>query len=261
MRVYEQRLEIDLALADLDLTPYDNWVAVTIGGMQQKLYFGLHPVILPKQCLFPLVRAVGNDRLLLVETRTTGHRINAWLINIYGTIEAVFTVGDAVKDVIVFDQCIAVTYFDEAFGQPNDLDGVVIFDVAGQPRYRYNESGGPTVLDCYCACPLSQNRLLFLAYPNFPVIVLDVASYKDMEWPTPAVLAGGSALTSAGDIVFFHAPYHDKHGLYRWRLGSMDTKRIAEHAGVLRGLQGGRFLAIRDTTFRVVSLVDEVAST
>lgn len=257
MQVYDHYLpELTGSLADLDLHPSGGWIGVTTSGPRQHLYVGLHPVAMPKPCTFPCVRAVGDDRILLVDRRTPRHRDNAWIIDSMGNVEAHFHLGDAINDVVVFAQCLAVTYFDEAARSAEGLSGVVLFDFAGRVLFRQTDVHW--MLDCYCACPLTQERLLFLAYPGFPIVLLDTRTQREQEWDAPRALHGARAVTVAGATAFFHSPYSDRSGIYRWRFGAPEVVRVADYGEPLRGLRGGEFVAIREAGYTLLSLVDDL---
>jgi hypothetical protein len=88
--------------------------------------------------------------------------------------------------------------------------------------------------------------------------VVDLTTHRRSVWAAPAELHGANAVTSAGDVLFFHSPYKDPDGIYRWRPGGTASMRIGAYSGVTRGLPLGRLLAIHDNGFTVISLVDEL---
>ena len=151
-----------------------------------------------------------------------------------------------------------MTYFDEAFGARDGLAGVVVFDRNGEPQLRDRDSGG-SILDCYCACDAGHGRVLLLAYPDFPGVLLDVRTGTRSAWTTPRTVHGAHGVTVAGDTAFFFGSYDDRHAVARWRFGATEAERLGSHTGPLRGLSSGRMLAVGASGFSVLSF-DEFAS-
>jgi hypothetical protein len=249
----EQRIDTgDLPLASIDLLPHGGWVAIARGNGRQYLSFNGDRFDLPESCRFPVVRAIDDERAILVDTLARPPCQNAWIMTAAGNLLAQFRVGDAITEVVPFETHLIVAYFDEAFGNREELDGVVVFDYVG------NVLAHQSFMQCYCAVPLPRNRLLYLEYPDFPIVRFDLASHTEERWAAPPRLYGSNAVTYAGDVAFFHSPYDDERGIYRWSLGATDATRIGEYTGPLRGLSRGRFLAEGGAGYTIVSVVDEI---
>ena len=103
--------------------------------------------------------------------------------------------------------------------------------------------------------------MLFYPYTEFPLVSFDLENKSHEIWRAPSVLAGSNGITSAGGAVYFHSPYDDEQGIYEWRIGDDVARRIGErpgypagaHARRLRGLRGGRFLAVEKSGYTVIS--------
>lgn len=245
--------ELSASLVDIDLAADGSWVGVSKAGRQQVLYFAGNFVPLPVSCRAPLVRAIGSDRLIVADAAPSGDEKNAWIVRKDGRLEVNFRAGAYIEDMVVFEQVIAMIYSDHAFGRPERLDGIVFFDYGGQLQHHHSE------LDCYCACALDPNHLLTILHPGFPLTLFNLSTYRKTILDTPESLASASAMTCAGDVVFFYATYADPYGIYRWHVGDPEARRVAEYSGeLIRGLPGGRFLAYGFNGYTILSLLDEV---
>jgi hypothetical protein len=251
MDEYEQRLTgLSEPLASVDLTPSGGWVAVSAFGSGQCVYFNGFRLPVPLPCRFPIVRAIRDDLVILADSRARRPHKNAWIIHAQQGVTSHFRAGDAIADIIPFDTRIAITYFDEAFGSSEALDGIVVFDFAGRHHFHYS------AVDCYCACALSTNRLLALFYPDFPIVLFDLMTYRQTMWSAPAQLAGAHAVTAAGDIVYFHGTYHDHRTIQRWRIGATVVEPVGAYGGPLRGIRNGQFIATGEAGYSIVSFTD-----
>jgi hypothetical protein len=228
-------------LVDVDLMSNGEPVGVVRDetGFSLLLFDTRYP--LPDSMRFPLVRIIGDEHILIADTRTKRNVQNAWVYDLAGQRIGEFRLGDAIEDILSFPRHIAVTYFDEGYGNTENLFGIVVFEEDGTPRWH------DPVFDCYCACARGSRYLLYLFYPEFLIRQLDLASFQLEEWRAPDSLKGASAVTSREKEAFFHAPYADETGIYRWEIGASRTERIGEYGGRLRGLQNGRFITYTET--------------
>jgi hypothetical protein len=242
---------------DLDLTPSGNWIAVTERGESQHLSFGGKQIRLPKEIWFPMVRALQDDTALVVDSRA-GRELNGWIIDSDGEVIRNFYAGDAIEDILVSDRFIVVSYFDESalFGGMEG-NGVVIFDNKGNYEFGYRELFGEQavdIADCYCTCWADTNRILFFPYTDFPLVSLDLETKTQKIWERTPEVAGSNAITYAENNVFFHSPYRDEHGVWKWELGQSSATRIGEYKGSLRGLRPGQFLGVRSAGYSVLAV-------
>jgi hypothetical protein len=255
VRTEETRLGgLPAAILDLDVRRDGGSVAVC--GRPEEVVPGSVPVFSPAKpthivfdgsaiplqvsCRYPLVRAIDDQRALLVNARCRAGERNAWIVRRDGSIEHEFRAGDAVNDVIVCEGHFVIAYFDEASYR---LGGVAVLDRTGRREWNYNDSFGGNVVDCYCACDAEGGRILFLGYPDFSVVLLDVVAKQQRKWTAPELVHGASAVTVAGDTAFFFGSHEHRHQLVRWRLGETNADRIGTATGPLRGLRGGRMLS------------------
>ena len=259
VRTERIRLEgLPAPLLDLDIDPGGGWVGVC-GEPQRPTHIVFDGATFPLSvpCLYPIVRLAGDGRAVLIGSRSRGREHNGWIVRRDGAIERSFRAGDAIEDLLVCGDRLVVTYFDEALGSPDGLDGVAVLDFDGKLVWRYRDAFGGDVLDCYCACPAGRGRVFFVGYPGFDAVLFDVTRGKRTTWPTPALVHGAHAVTVAGDTAFFHGSYGDRDILARWRFSDDRADRIGTTNGRLRGVRGGVMLATEERGYAVLSFDDE----
>jgi hypothetical protein len=252
-------------LYDICLTPSDRWIAITKYDHRQSLSFNGKTVSLPERLRFPQVAAIDEETVLVVNSRAFRDEKNAWIITDSGTINSNFYAGDAIQDVIVTENFLVTTYFDESALGSNGIErnGVAVFDLEGNYQFGYHElfsTDSVDIADCYCACWIAKDRILFFPYTEFPLVSFDLKTQTQQIWETPPEVAGSDALSSAGPVVFFYGPYEDKTGIYKWTIGDSHVEKVYEgrrHArGVsshTRGLSNGLFLRIDETGYTIIS--------
>jgi hypothetical protein len=243
------RSEID----DLDLTPLGEWRAIT----SQTLLFPGRQLPFPEMLgWFPKVRAIGEDLVLIVGQRPED-KPNAWIMSPSGEVMQSFFAGDAIEDVLVADNFIVISYFDEgACGNGFENNGVNIFDIKGNYQFGYRElfnEQAVDVADCYCTCQVGEDRILFFPYTDFPLVSFDISKRSQEVFETPPELAGSHAISCIGNRVYFHSPYSDEAAIYRWILGESNATKVGEHTGLLRGLRNGRFLAVGQAEYTIIT--------
>lgn len=287
LRELEYRIEnLAKPLADLDITKSGSWVGVTdFADTEQCVFFGDKQILLPEKIKFPKIRSIDDETALVVDSRAirldlivdgkeqwvdykfkkgeleknrVGKAIyssNAWLINSTGEIKANFFADDAIQDIIVTKDFIVVTQFDEgAIGG----DGVLIFDLKGNRLFGYSDVFGAesvTIYDCYAACLVGDNQIIFCPYTEFPLVLFDIEAKTQRIWEAPQIVHGFNAITKRKDKIYFHHSYTDKFAIYEWQIGTDKAERIGEYPNYfVRGLPDGRFLAKGDAGYTIISL-------
>ncbi|WP_061234539.1 hypothetical protein [Leptospira interrogans] len=242
--------EASQKIIGIDITMNDSWIGVTEFGIQQSIIINGSPYPVPEECQFPIIRLLNDQSFILADTRTKKNRSNLWIIDYQGKVINSFRVGDSIQDIVAFKDGIVVTYFDEAFGNSEGLDGMVFFNFKGEVNFHYSE------VECYCASTIDTNQLLTFFYPDFKAIVFNLRDSSHTIYESPPDIAGASAVTCFKGTPFFHGSYKDKSGVHKWNLGSKETKRIGEIPGSIRGLKNGRFLAYYQSIYSVLSIED-----
>jgi hypothetical protein len=244
---------------DLCLTASERWFAVTKFGHRQGISFNGKTVSLPEPLRVPSIASIDEETALVVDGRASDEYKNAWIVADSGAVKGHFFAGDAIQDVLVTENFIVTTYFDESALSSRGIEGngVGVFDLQGNFQFGYRElfsTDAVDVADCYCACCVARDRILFFPYTKFPLVSFDLKTRTQEIWPTPAEVAGSKAITSVGPVVYFHGPYHDKSGMYRWTVGEERAEKIDQIDFHLRGLPNGRFLAVDEMGYRVISM-------
>lgn len=277
----EFRIEnLSKPLADIDVTSSGYWIGVTdYSNAEQSFLFGGSQIKLPEKIRFPIVRNIDEQTALIVDSRiqvlnyefeeyepgknrlintTYLNENNAWVITSEGKIKTNFSAGDAIQDVVITKDFIVVTYFDERYGSGGIESGrVTIFDFNGKFLFGYIDTFGDAavdVFDCYAASLVKENELIFFPYTGFPLVLLNIENKTQQIWYPPEELAGSDAITKLNDKIYFHSPYSDQTGIYEWQIGSKTAKKIGEYSSYLRGMPNGRFIAVGDSDYTIISL-------
>jgi len=255
MRQEEQRVDAGSRIMDLDVAEAGYFIAITEGD---ELITANGRALLSQHLRYPIVRWLGKDEVLLVETRTEAKTPNAFVVDLEGKVLRSFCIGDGVEDVCVLNEKLVVGYFDEGvFGSegPNN-SGLAVFDKQGRLEFAFPEDQQRYIYDCYCLCPGAGSKVLFHPYDTFDLVELDVETLIWSHLPTPEELHGSNAISLVGPQVLFHSPYASKNCLFLWEPSTGRISSAGEHSNRLRGLSRGRFLSIGDRGFTIVSPLD-----
>jgi len=240
---------------DIDAQNEFDFVAVAEG---RKIICSAFETHIEIERQFYCVRQLNKEKFLLVDKRTNGREYNAWVIDNKGQVINAFMAGDGIEDIVIQTNKIVISYFDEGiFGyiQPGE-QGLVVFDFNGNILFKYHDSYGHIVdiAHCYSMCPKGKKTVLFSVYDEFPLIELNLDTYSQTIHKPPEKLNGSSSITSSGSDIFFHAPYLDKRGIYKWSIGNENTEKVGEYTPYLRGLSKGRFLSRGDYGYTIIDL-------
>ncbi len=243
-------------IVDLDLTASGMPIGVTEYGRTQVLFFDDKLVGLPREVRFPIVAAIDERTALLVDSRTDD-RENAWIVAESGDVNRSFFAGDAIESILASERSLVITYFDESAASSTGIEGqgLAVFDVEGNFNFGYRDCFGAEaddIVDCYCVCWSGTERVDFLPYTDFPFITFDLAERSQQKSATPSGLHGSHALSRIGSTVYFHSPYHDKAGIYKWTIATQTAERVGVHTGPLKSYKGGQFLAVGKWGFTIV---------
>lgn len=243
-------------VVDLDLTPSGAWVAVTAS---HQLSFGGTIFPLSSPLWHPMVRAISDDLALVVGVVGSKSKDlpNGWIFDASGRVLSNFFAGHAIQDVLVSNRFIVISYFDESACYGGlEGNGVAVFDSVGNFQFGYRELFGEKaveIADCYCTCWADKDRILFYPYTDFPVVSFDLLNKTQTIYDGPPETRGSGALSSRGDTVYFHSPYNDENGIFRWKVGEDNAVKVGSHSARLRGLTDGKFLAVSKTGYTIVS--------
>jgi hypothetical protein len=243
---------------DVDVTTDGRWCAIFQRGSEQVIAFqGGDEIRKTPPIKFPIIRWVGNDHILVADTRIDSiTSSNAWIYKSDGILQTTFCAGDAINDAVANKNAIVFTYFDEGvFGNiPPSNDGVAVFTLDGQLLFGYQSFFGESavdVADCYCACRGDRDEVLFVPYTDFPLVRLNIATRSQKIEVLPEVLHGTRALVAIGDNLFFYGPYGQRSAIFEYKSGR-DARLVDTHAGPLRGLTQGRFISVGEHEYTIV---------
>jgi hypothetical protein len=253
-RTFEQT---ETECLDIDADGTNDFVAIT---KDHQILTPTFQTSIKLNITYPLIRRLDKTQTLLVDCRTKKNKPNAWIIDENGIIQTTFMAGDGVEDVVVLNNKIIISYFDEGVfsGIGSSDQGVVVFDFEGNILFGYRDKYGHQVdiADCYCLSAKTHNTVLFLMYPGFPLVELSLDGYEHTVRNIPEKLYGASSVTNMGDEVFFHAPYADNRTIFKWTIGGNKIEKIGEYSGRLRGLQRARFLSKCETGYTIIDLIN-----
>jgi len=243
-------------LLDVDVLASGDWAGVFLE--RERLFVRTAAVkqLIPQTVRFPMIRCISPGRVVLANTRSREPRSNAWIIDLRSDEVIDFVASDAIADILANRESILVTYFDEGVYSGSDLsrEGVNVFDHQGRHRAGYRTTLGDKsvdVGDCYAACWVSERRITFFPYTDFPLVTWDLETLEQEVVPTPARLHGSSAISMSSDGFRFFSPYKEKATILAWKPGSKASV-VGTHAGRWRGLRGGRFLSHGPHSFTIL---------
>ena len=256
----------EISWQGFDIDGNDNWLAVKATKAGLRLVSAWNEVPLDLEIEYATVRCLG-DKALIVSGRIGRQgQINAWIVDPNnGDLITRFSVGDGVQDVLVLDDYIAVSYFDEGvLGHTlPSREGIAIFDHVGKYLWGYATAiHNPVyILDCYAMCPTARNSLAFFAYTDFHLVDLDVSKQIQTVIQIPPALRGCSAISRLKNTTFFRGPYPQDNDYKKPRetVFAFDIKggQVCEvdnlPGGYVRGLSNGRMLSVSDRSVVIVS--------
>ncbi|MFT3993962.1 MAG: hypothetical protein QM660_06615 [Dysgonomonas sp.] len=254
----EQLFEIALddgELVDIDIDQWGNYVGIT--DRQQVLTLSSSFYIYNK-IKFALVRYL-TDILLLVVSRRTVKGDNAFIYNLEGELLKTFFAGDGVEDVIVVADKIIFSYFDEGvFGNPGpNNEGIAIFDFNGQFLYGFNSANQDMIVDCYAMCKYDNDKILFYIYPDFPLVELNINTFKAIIYKTSDKFVGAHAMSAYQGQALFYGGYNKNQKFYLWNIWQQQAILIGEYSGGrIRGIGDGKFISVEKNGFKIINPLD-----
>lgn len=248
----EQIFVIDTAakILDIDTDSFGNYIALT------DKYEVITPSFrtqLPGGQRYCMVRQL-NGALFLVLSLGIKQTNNIWIYNNEGILLQSFFAGEGIEDILVFEDKIVCTYFDEGvFGNdgPN-TEGLAVFNFQGQMLYGFNSNANWLIADCYCACKMNANTVLFYPYTDFPMIALNLDSFTSKRYETPVDFRGAHVMTCNDGQVILHSTYKNKENFFLWDMRGNDVKKFGAFSGRLKGLGNGKFMCFNNNGFSII---------
>lgn len=255
----ETEFHIDISqekICDLDVSDNNLFIAYTDN---KEIITSDKKIALEIGLKYPIVRLIDEEKFLLLDSRTDSNKQNAFIYDFNGQLLKTFLAGDGIQDVLIQNNKIVITYFDEGvFGKdgPNN-NGLTVFNFDGKQEFGFNESIQDLhIYDCYCICKQDKNKVLFYAYDFFNVVQLNLDNFEWQEFKTPNDFEGASAMTNIDDKIIFHSSYHDKKSFFLWDRQSGEVTKVGEYGSDLKGLQGGKFLTFGEKAFVIIDVLN-----
>lgn len=255
--MHEHVTNIDTGTAkilDLDADANGMFLAICDNG---QVIENDNRIFLNSQIQSPIIRRLDENTFLLADISTVENKANAFIYNFKGQLLTSFFLGDCIQDIVIQHGKIVVAYFDEGiFGidGPNN-QGLCVFSFNGIREFSFNENvEGLHISDCYCISKKNEKNVLFYAYDCFDVVELNLETYNWKRLKTPKDIQGFSALTSTDYKMIFHISYDDKQSFFEWDTQKMEVKTIGKYSSPLKGLDNGKFLAVSERGFTIISI-------
>ncbi|HEY8959701.1 hypothetical protein [Chitinophaga sp.] len=243
-------IDTDAKLLDIDTDNNGNYIAITD---RHEVITPLFRVQLPMDHRFIMIRQL-NSSLFLVVSLETKRTINIRIYNNEGILRQSFFAGNSIEDVLVFEDKIVCTYFDEGvFGDegPN-TEGLAVFNFQGQMLYGFNSNANWLIADCYCACKMNANTVLFYPYADFPMIALNLNTFTWERHETPIEFQGAHVMSYNAGQVILHSTYKNKENFFLWDMKGNDVKKAGAFSGRLKGLENGKFMSFGNNGFSII---------
>jgi hypothetical protein len=242
-------------ILDLDSDEQGQFIAFT---NSKTVITNDNSLIIDIEIRFPVIRRLDLETFLIADSRTD-KLLNGHIYNFNGQLLKSFLIGDGIQDIVVHNNKIVATYFDEGvFGDdgPNN-DGLAIFDLVGHQLFGFNSSVEDfSIDDCYCICKHKTNTVLFYAYSDFKLCELNVETFQFKSLDTPNDFSGASAISSTKDKIIFHSSYNDKTSFFSWDTIKNEVVKLGNYSPLLKGIENGYFLSFGESGFTIINSVD-----
>jgi hypothetical protein len=213
-------------------------------------------------CAYPLVRWIDNNCFLIADARNDGKTDNVFILNLDGTLLNSFNCGDGIEDIVISNEGIWISYFDEGvFGRGISTEGLVLFSHEGTPLFRYHSDllDRPTIVDCYAICKGKSASLWLFPYIDFPLLNVNPTKRTIESYKVPKVLHGSNGVCVRGKFAYFYDRYNSKGELYSWEIGKSHSQLIGKIKGSSRGLdtrESNHFISINDSYVKAYRIIN-----
>lgn len=249
----EQVIIIDTAdkVTDADIDNAGNYIAIT---NKNEIITATYRHLLSPAAQYPfLVRWLPEGHFLVVDAMGKQEN-NTWVYNQQGELQWSFFAGDGIEDVLVFTDRLVFTYFDEGVsGDPGpNQEGLTVFSYQGRLLHGFNSAAKGLIADCYCACKLNDNTVLFYPYTGFQMIALHPDTFIWQQYETPGDFTGARSMTCHNGQAILHHTYSDKENFYYWDISENKVTRQGAFRGTLRGRANGIFLSVENNVLKII---------
>lgn len=163
------------------------------------------------------------------------------------------------EDVVIVADKIIFSYFDEGvFGNPGpNNEGIAIFDFNGLFLYGFNSTNQDMIVDCYAMCKYDNDRILFYIYPDFPLVELNINTFKAVIHKTSDKFVGAHAMSAYQGQVLYYGGYNNNEKFYLWNIWQQQAVLIGEYSGGhIRGIGDGKFISVEKNGFKIIDPLD-----
>lgn len=201
------------------------------------------------------VKIINEERILAV-LGDSDHSENALIIDYQGNIHAKFNIGTYINTIIINENKIIVSYFDQGVldGSGPDKDALSVFNLKGKQIFGFNSSTlDRQLIDCYCVANLGNNKIVFNGYGNFLLQELDLNTMKIITHETPPECIGATSLSTIADNLIFHSTYKDKTSFLVWNLQSDRVNKIPSEFKNIIATDHGTFYKVYRKSFILIN--------
>jgi hypothetical protein len=173
----------------------------------------------------PIIRRIDNDSILIADSRSNENEKNAVVYHSNGEVINSFSIGDAVKDIIVFDRKLVVSYFDEGVMAQKKFskEGLAIFNMKGIMTWGFNSNSEYEIWDCYQVVRTDRDKVLFFGYGKFPICELNIDFLTLEEIDIPV---GGSVDSVSCENNYLY--WKNSKEVYCFNRDSLELKKVLE---------------------------------
>ncbi len=242
-------------LLNLDTDEFGNYIAIS---KSKEIITASYKLTISRKFRFPIIRWLIHGRFLIADARCDKSN-NAVIYDKDGRELKSFYAGDGIEDILILQDKIIFTYFDEGvFGNdgPNN-EGLTVFNFDGKQLFGFNSASDGLIADCYSMCKFDSHKILFYTYTDFPVIELNIDTFKWKVHQTSTEYAGANSMVCKYGQVIFHGTYSDKKSFFLWDIWQKKVKKIGVYSARLRGIENGKFLSVGKNGFTIIDPLDE----
>jgi hypothetical protein len=190
----------------------------------------------------PIIRWVDSHSFLLADARNEKRINNLFILDIEGKIKSSFNCGDAITDIIVSEEGIWISYFDEGiFGEGISREGLVLFNLEGIPEVKFNshQKKGPSLLDCDAMCIGNDQSIWVVSQVDAKKYILINVNNKGeilKTYEIPAIFHQFTGIYVKKNFAYFFNGYYGNE-LFCFDLDNGEINNIGNLNGWVRGLK------------------------
>lgn len=243
----EETLVTELLFADVHLplesfTIYDaDWtmeygLLVILKVHQQRfILWDGQTYLLPEGMNHPMIRWINKGSILVVNSMNDIFLSNALIMRKDGGVHYSFAAGNAIEDVVVGEEGIWISYFDE---DNSENERLILYDFEGDLLLRYpgDFPESPYISNCNSLVKGTGTSTWLFSYPDSFLIQVDPYSRSTIFYVVPEALCTATAISVHNNRIYFNMTSDSKEEIWVWEIGTFTVRKIGEAIGFLRGL-------------------------